>query len=191
VSKAIPNGNAWPPASSGATATAERPAPCPVPGDAGLEALQRAAFAYFLRNRVPANGLYADTSRPGSPVSIAVVGFALSAYPVAVERGWIARGEALEHCTAALIPLYLGYGALPAIVVALVAGLLAGTFSGFLVARSGSNVAAYSSAARPVGWCPADQVSPVSTSRRYSQLPWSSQVASARQRVIAQSRQWL
>ncbi len=55
--------------------------------DALLERYQRAAFGYFLRNRNPANGLYADTSRAGSPVSIAVVGFALSAYPVAVERG--------------------------------------------------------------------------------------------------------
>lgn len=102
MSKAIPNGKAWPPAGSGATAMAGSLAPCPAPGDDGLEGLQRAAFAYFLRNRIAANGLYADTSRPGSPVSIAVVGFALSAYPVAVERGWIARGEALEHCTAAL-----------------------------------------------------------------------------------------
>src|SRR3546814_18949479 len=46
--------------------------------------------------------LYADNSRDWSPISIAVVGFALSAYPVAVERGWIAREEAVEHCAAAL-----------------------------------------------------------------------------------------
>lgn len=70
--------------------------------DALLERYQRAAFDYFVRNRNPANGLYADNSRDGSPVSIAVVGFALSAYPVAVERGWIAREEAVEHCSAAL-----------------------------------------------------------------------------------------
>jgi len=70
--------------------------------DTMLERYQRAAFGYFLRNRNPANGLYADTSREWSPVSIAVVGFALSAYPVAVERGWIGRAEAVEHCTAAL-----------------------------------------------------------------------------------------
>ncbi|MEO5963118.1 MAG: glucoamylase family protein [Thermomonas sp.] len=67
-----------------------------------LDRYQRAAFEYFLRNRNPANGLYADTSRPESPVSIAVVGFALSAYPVAVERGWISREEAVAHCTTAL-----------------------------------------------------------------------------------------
>src|SRR3546814_413301 len=70
--------------------------------EALLERYQRAAFGYFLRNRNPANGLYADNSRDWSPISIAVVGFALSAYPVAVERGWIAREEAVEHCAAAL-----------------------------------------------------------------------------------------
>src|SRR3546814_5267721 len=31
-----------------------------------------------------------------------VVGCAVWAYPGAVERGWSARGEAVEHCTAAL-----------------------------------------------------------------------------------------
>jgi len=73
-----------------------------VTDDAQLDAWQRAAFDYFPRNRNPANGLFFDTSRAGSPVSIAVVGFALSSYPVAVERGWIDRAEAIEHCAAAL-----------------------------------------------------------------------------------------
>jgi hypothetical protein len=43
-----------------------------------------------------------DNSRPGSPISIAVVGFALSAYPIAVERGWMTRSEALARSLAAL-----------------------------------------------------------------------------------------
>lgn len=59
-----------------------------------LDRLQRAAFGYFLAESNPANGLVADTTRKGSPASIAVVGFALSAYPVAVERGWVTREEA-------------------------------------------------------------------------------------------------
>jgi hypothetical protein len=67
-----------------------------------LETLQRGAFDYFLKQSHPCNGLVADTSRPGSPVSIAVVGFALSAYPVAVERGWIARDDAVQRALAAL-----------------------------------------------------------------------------------------
>ena len=67
-----------------------------------LDGLQRAAFGYFLQAVNPANGLVADTSRENSPASIGVVGFALSAYPVAVERGWMARGEAVERILATL-----------------------------------------------------------------------------------------
>jgi hypothetical protein len=59
-----------------------------------LDRLQRAAFGYFVKNVNRRNGLVADTSRPGSPASIAVVGFALSAYPIGVERGWMTRAEA-------------------------------------------------------------------------------------------------
>ena len=70
--------------------------------EAMLDALQRAAFDYFVRQGNPLNGLVADTSRPGSHSSIAVVGFALSAYPVGVERGWMTRCEAVERCVAAL-----------------------------------------------------------------------------------------
>ncbi len=65
--------------------------------DALLDRLQRAAFAYFAREFNPVNGLVADTTREGSPCSIAVVGFALSAYVVAVERGWMTRSEALTY----------------------------------------------------------------------------------------------
>jgi hypothetical protein len=70
--------------------------------DALLDALQHAAFGYFLETANPLNGLIADNSRPNAPVSIAVVGFALSVYPVAVERGWMARADALERSLAAL-----------------------------------------------------------------------------------------
>ena len=70
--------------------------------EAWLDKLQRAAFGYFPENTNPANGLVADTSRDGSPVSIAVVGLALSSYPVAVERGWMNRSDALQTSLAAL-----------------------------------------------------------------------------------------
>jgi hypothetical protein len=59
-----------------------------------LDRLERAAFGYFVDEMNPANGLVADTSRKDSPASIAVVGFALSSYPVAVERGWLTREDA-------------------------------------------------------------------------------------------------
>ncbi|MGB4859974.1 MAG: hypothetical protein WBP11_11700, partial [Dokdonella sp.] len=84
TSKAAPNG---------ADATSD---------DALLDALQRSAFDYFLEQYSPHNGLIADTSKGGSPVSIAVVGLALSSYPIAVERGWITREDAVERSLAAL-----------------------------------------------------------------------------------------
>ena len=52
-----------------------------------VDRLARGAFGYFETCVNPVNGLVADNSRPGSPCSIAVVGFALSCYPLAVERG--------------------------------------------------------------------------------------------------------
>ncbi len=67
-----------------------------------LDGIERAAFGYFRQTVNPNNGLVADTSRPGSPCSIAVVGFALSVYPIAVERGWMARDEAVALTLAAL-----------------------------------------------------------------------------------------
>ena len=73
------------------------------PADAQmLDDLQKSAFEYFVQQTQPHNGLVADTSRPGSPASIAVVGFALSSYPVAVERGWMARDIAVQRCLATL-----------------------------------------------------------------------------------------
>src|SRR5665213_3436104 len=54
-----------------------------------LDRFQRAAFGYFLEQYNSENGLVADRSRAGAPASIAVVGFALSCYPVGVERGWM------------------------------------------------------------------------------------------------------
>ncbi len=65
--------------------------------EALLDRIQRAAFGYFLRTFNPSNGLIADTTRAGSPSSIAAVGFALSSYPVAVERGWMTREDAAQR----------------------------------------------------------------------------------------------
>lgn len=62
--------------------------------EALLDRFQSAAFHYFLQTCNPENGLVADTTRADSPASIAVVGFALSSYPVAVERGWMTRTSA-------------------------------------------------------------------------------------------------
>jgi len=74
----------------------------PIEDDALLDQLQRAAFDYFRQTVNPLNGLVADTSRVDSPVSIAVVGFALSAYAIAAERGWMERADAVQRSLAAL-----------------------------------------------------------------------------------------
>ena len=67
-----------------------------------LDRFQHAAFSYFLEECNPANGLVADTTRRGSPASIAVVGFALACYPVGVERSWIERSDAAARTLACL-----------------------------------------------------------------------------------------
>jgi hypothetical protein len=62
-----------------------------------LEYVQRQHFRYFQEEVNPANGLVRDRSTSDSPCSIAAVGFSLSAYNVAVERGWVSRDEAIER----------------------------------------------------------------------------------------------
>jgi len=62
-----------------------------------LDRLQRDAFAYFLNEVNPANGLVKDCTRPGFPCSIAAVGMALAAYPVGVERGLMTRADAVAR----------------------------------------------------------------------------------------------
>ena len=67
-----------------------------------LAALQRISFNYFLRECNEKNGLVADRTRPGAPASIAAVGMALSAYPVAVARGFMSRERARKRTLATL-----------------------------------------------------------------------------------------
>lgn len=62
-----------------------------------LSVLQSDAFKYFIHEVNPDNGLVVDCTKDGWPSSIAAVGMALSAYPVGVERGFIAREEAIAR----------------------------------------------------------------------------------------------
>lgn len=62
-----------------------------------LARLQRDTFKYFADEMNPDNGLVPDNTRKGAPCSIAAVGFALTAYPIAVERGYMTRAEAIER----------------------------------------------------------------------------------------------
>jgi hypothetical protein len=70
--------------------------------DIALDMLQRESFRYFLYETDPANGLVIDKCARGWPASIAATGVALAAYPVAVERGFIARAEAVSRVLATL-----------------------------------------------------------------------------------------
>ncbi len=70
--------------------------------DGELKDLQRLTFDYFLKETNPENGLVPDSTRPGSPCSIAPTGFALAAYPVGVESGFITRDDAIRRTLTSL-----------------------------------------------------------------------------------------
>lgn len=62
-----------------------------------LDKLQRDTFEYFLKESNRANGMVPDNTRTSSHASIAPIGFALTAYTIGVERGFITRAEAIER----------------------------------------------------------------------------------------------
>jgi hypothetical protein len=68
-----------------------------VPFDPFLDDLEQRTFRYFWDTANPKNGLVPDRY-PNTPfASIAAVGFGLTAYPIGVERGYIARAAARER----------------------------------------------------------------------------------------------
>ena len=71
--------------------------PCAGKPDAELEMLQQQAFGYFLHETNSDDGLVVDKTAANWPTSIAATGFALAAYPVAVERRFISRAAAVER----------------------------------------------------------------------------------------------
>ena len=72
-------------------------------GDDQLETLQRNTFRYFWEETNPENGLIPDnTAGDDTPASIAGVGLALASYPVAVERSFVPRAQAVERTLATL-----------------------------------------------------------------------------------------
>lgn len=74
----------------------------PATYDTMLEAVQRAAYNYFLHETNPVNGLVVDRTAADWPASIAAVGFGLASHPVGVERGWISRAAAANLTLATL-----------------------------------------------------------------------------------------
>ncbi|MBX6364018.1 MAG: Tat pathway signal protein [Gemmatimonadetes bacterium] len=70
----------------------------PPPGaDAFLDDLERRTFAFFWELANPDNGLIPDRAPGESFSSIAAVGFALTAYPIGVERGYVTRQAAADR----------------------------------------------------------------------------------------------
>src|SRR6266849_4604420 len=65
-----------------------------------LDTLEQRTFHYFWDLTNTANGLTLDRSPTPSFSSIAAVGFALTAYPIGVERGYITRAQAVERVAA-------------------------------------------------------------------------------------------
>jgi hypothetical protein len=80
------------------------PDPDTLPTDptAFLDDLQERTFDFFWETTNPANGLTPDRWPDPPFSSIAAVGFALTAYPVGVERGWVGRAEAAERTATTL-----------------------------------------------------------------------------------------
>src|SRR5688572_1323865 len=67
-----------------------------------LDSLGRDTFRYFWDLSNPANGLVPDSTKQGAPSSIAATGFGLACLPVAIERGWVSRGDAAGRARAVL-----------------------------------------------------------------------------------------
>ncbi|WP_187335923.1 glucoamylase family protein [Novosphingopyxis iocasae] len=72
-------------------------------GKAGLiDDIQERTFRFFWETTDPKTGLAPDRWPTPSFASIAAVGFALTAYPIGVTRGWISRAQARERTLATL-----------------------------------------------------------------------------------------
>jgi hypothetical protein len=62
-----------------------------------LEDIEHRTFDYFWANANPKNGLVPDRYPTRIFASVAAVGFALTAYPIGVERGYVSRAAARDR----------------------------------------------------------------------------------------------
>ncbi len=67
-----------------------------------LDDLQERTFRFFWEQAHPVTGLAPDRWPTESFASVAATGFALTAYPIGVERGWVSRPEAAQRTLASL-----------------------------------------------------------------------------------------
>jgi hypothetical protein len=65
-----------------------------------LEETQHRTFNFFWQTTDAGRGLAPDLGPEAAPASIAAMGFALTALPIGVERGWITRSQALARASA-------------------------------------------------------------------------------------------
>ena len=90
-------------ATAPSTASADAPLSLPPLDNAALlDDLERRSFAYFWDTTDPATGLVPDRWPTPSFASVAAVGFALTAYPIGVARGWVTREQAAARTLATL-----------------------------------------------------------------------------------------
>ncbi len=80
-----------------ASVSGTAPTPLPTADVALLDSLQRRTFDFFWERSDARTGLTPDRWPTPSFSSIAAVGFALTAYPIGVERQWITRAQAAER----------------------------------------------------------------------------------------------
>src|SRR5436853_5922028 len=73
-----------------------------------LAKLESDTFKFFLHEMHPTTSLMPESTREGAPASIAVVGFALTVNPIAIERGYLSRAEAIKRTLAKLRFFYYG-----------------------------------------------------------------------------------
>src|SRR5947207_13499293 len=76
--------------------------------DDTLARLESNTFKYFLQEMHQITHLMPESTREGAPASIAVVGFSLTVNPIAVERGYFSRAEAIKRTLAKLRFFYYG-----------------------------------------------------------------------------------
>jgi len=71
-----------------------------------LDTLEQRTFNWFWEKTDPSNGLTPDRWPTKSFSSVAAVGFALTAYPVGIERGYVSRSAAADRVLTTLRFMY-------------------------------------------------------------------------------------
>jgi hypothetical protein len=89
-------------AACGNSAVSTGPAPITPRASAFLDTLSQRTFAFFWERTDPNTGLTPDRWPTPSFSSVAAIGFALTAYPIGAERGFISRDQAMARTLATL-----------------------------------------------------------------------------------------